>query len=57
MYAWIFRHLPGPLWFRITISALLVAGLLVMLFQVVFPWMSQFNPLTEESTLGAPERT
>ncbi|MCA4133212.1 hypothetical protein [Arthrobacter sp. M4] len=52
MYAWIFRHLPGPLWVRILTSAALVAGVLVLLVQFVFPWISQFTSLTD-STIGS----
>jgi hypothetical protein len=50
MYGWIFRALPGPLWMRIILSAMLILAVL-MLF--VFPWVSQFNPLTD-STIGSP---
>jgi len=51
MYAWIFRHLPGPLWVRTLIAAALLAAIILILMQFVFPWLSQFNPLTD-STIG-----
>ncbi|HEX2246423.1 MAG TPA: hypothetical protein VHH13_02585 [Arthrobacter sp.] len=54
MYGWIFRHLPGPLWMRIIISILLIAAAVLLLLQFVFPWLSQFNPLTD-STIGTIE--
>ncbi|MCW2131145.1 MULTISPECIES: hypothetical protein [Arthrobacter] len=54
MYGWIFRHLPGPLWVRIIVSILLIAGAVLLLLQFVFPWLSQFNPLTD-STIGTIE--
>ncbi|GLB66675.1 hypothetical protein [Arthrobacter mangrovi] len=54
MYAWIFRHLPGPLWVRIILSVLLVAAAVVLLMEYAFPWLSQFNPLTD-STIGVTE--
>ena len=54
MYAWIFRNLPGPLWMRILLSILLVAAAVLLLMEYVFPWLSQFNPLTE-STIGVTE--
>jgi hypothetical protein len=54
MYGWIFRHLPGPLWMRIIVSILLIAGAVLLLLQFVFPWLSQFNPLTD-STIGTIE--
>jgi len=54
MYGWIFRHLPGPLWVRIIVSILLIVGAVLLLLQFVFPWLSQFNPLTD-STIGTIE--
>ena len=52
MYAWIFRHLPGPLWLRITISLALVFIALVLMVQFLFPWMSDLTQFTD-STIGA----
>lgn len=54
MYAWIFRHLPGPLWVRVVIAVVLVAVAVLLLMQYVFPWFSQFSPLTD-STIGDPQ--
>lgn len=51
MYAFIFRHLPGPLWLRIIWSILIAAASLAVLVSWVFPWLSQFSPLTD-STIG-----
>lgn len=52
MYAWIFARLPGPLWLRIVLAALLVAGAVLALMEFVFPWAAQYSPLTREVTLG-----
>ncbi|WP_026556405.1 hypothetical protein [Arthrobacter sp. 35W] len=52
MYGWIFRNLPGPLWFRIITAALFIAAAVLVLMNFVFPWLSQFNPLTD-STIGS----
>ncbi|WP_165788108.1 hypothetical protein [Arthrobacter glacialis] len=52
MYGWIFRHLPGPLWFRIITAVLFVVAAVFLLMQYAFPWLSQFNPLTD-STIGS----
>ncbi|NJC24226.1 hypothetical protein BJ994_003302 [Arthrobacter pigmenti] len=52
MYAFLFRHLPGPLWLRIIWSILLITAVLAVLVTLVFPWLSQFNPLTD-STIGS----
>ena len=51
MYAWIFRNLPGPLWFRIILALGLIIGVLLLLMNYVFPWLSQYSPWTE-STIG-----
>lgn len=51
MYAWIFRSLPGPLWVRILIAVGLLAAVVLLLMEVVFPWVDQFN-LLNDSTIG-----
>ena len=51
MYGWIFRHLPGPLWLRILLSAGLLAGALFLLVDVVFPWLADVTNLTD-ATVG-----
>ena len=54
MYAWIFRHLPGPVWVRIITALLLAASVVLVLMTWVFPWFSEFSflaPLTD-STIG-----
>jgi hypothetical protein len=51
MYAWIFRHLPGPLWIRLLISVLLIAVVILVLMEYVFPLADQFVPWTD-STIG-----
>lgn len=53
MYAWVFRHLPGPLWVRIltvVVGIVLVVG---VLFEVVFPWITHFPQLGQGATVGA----
>ncbi|WP_165217108.1 hypothetical protein [Schaalia sp. ZJ1691] len=42
MYAWIFRHLPGPLWLRIMESLVLIAAIVWVLFTYVYPWAQDF---------------
>ncbi|EMR00057.1 hypothetical protein ACIGB6_12365 [Paeniglutamicibacter gangotriensis] len=51
MYAWIFRTLPGPLFFRILLAVALIVGAVLLLMNYVFPWLSQYSPWTE-STIG-----
>lgn len=53
MYGWIFRALPGPFWMRVIMSVILVFAAVAVLMVFVFPWISQFNPLTD-STIGSP---
>ncbi|WP_017972670.1 hypothetical protein [Actinopolyspora halophila] len=38
MYAWIWRHLPGPLPVRALQALLLIAAVVALLLFVVFPW-------------------
>src|SRR5699024_6727415 len=47
MYAWLFRRLPGPLWVRIVIVLLLLAGLVAVLFGWVFPAVAPHLPLND----------
>ncbi|MBG6084719.1 hypothetical protein [Zhihengliuella flava] len=56
MYAWIFRHLPGPLWVRLVISLLALAGIILLLMMFVFPWVSDQLGLWTESTIGLVTR-
>ncbi|MCU1632123.1 MAG: rane protein [Micrococcaceae bacterium] len=53
MYGSIFRALPGPLWMRVVLSVVLVLAAVAVLLVFVFPWISQFSPLTD-STIGSP---
>ena len=51
MYAWLFRQLPGPLWLRILLSAAILAGVLFLLVDSVFPWLAEVTNLTD-ATVG-----
>lgn len=53
MYAWFWRHLPGPLPVRILLAAAALFAVLAVLFQVVFPWAEPrlpFNQVTVDNT-------
>lgn len=47
MYAWIWRHLPGPLGVRLAVAAALVLGVVAVLFTVVFPWAEHGLPFLD----------
>ncbi len=47
MYAALWRLLPGPLWVRIIIATVLLAGVLTALVLWVFPWAEQFTAPVE----------
>jgi hypothetical protein len=47
MYVWLFRQLPGPLWLKILLSLAILAGVLMVLDQFVFPWMAEMTHLTD----------
>jgi hypothetical protein len=49
MYAWLFRHLPGPLWIRIIQTLLLVAFVVLALMNFVFPWANQYSPWNDST--------
>jgi hypothetical protein len=47
MYAWIWRHLPGPLPLRIVLAAAIAAAVVLLLFTRVFPWAEQSLPFLD----------
>ena len=47
MYAWLFRHLPGPLWVRILLTVLVLAAIVVALFGWVFPAIVPVMPFND----------
>lgn len=53
MYAWLFRHLPGPLWIRIIQTLLLLAFVVLVLMNYVFPWANQYSPWNESTVEAA----
>jgi hypothetical protein len=50
MYAWIWRHLPGPLAVRIVTAVLLVLGVIALLMFVIFPWAEPMLPFNNVTT-------
>jgi hypothetical protein len=47
VYAWIWRHLPGPTPVKLLIALVLIAGIVLLLFTVVFPWLEPLLPFTD----------
>jgi len=47
MYAYLWRRLPGPLGTRVGLAVALIAGVVVLLLTVVFPWVEPVLPYTE----------
>jgi hypothetical protein len=47
VYAWIWRRLPGPLPLRLLTALLLVTGVVLLLFTVVFPWAEDALPFLD----------
>lgn len=59
MYVWIWRHLPGGIVGKLAGTLVLLAGVLALLFFVVFPWAEPrlpFNQVTvpQESVSSQP---
>ena len=44
MYAWLWRHLPGPLALKITFSLSLFFLIVIALFAWIFPWLEPRLP-------------
>ena len=51
MYGWLWRHLPGPALVRVLILLVLLAGLVLLLFEVVFPAVAPLLPI-DDNTVG-----
>ncbi|HKS46635.1 MAG TPA: hypothetical protein VJT49_16275 [Amycolatopsis sp.] len=49
MYAWIWRHLPGPFAVKLVLAILLVLGVVALLMFVVFPWAEPLLPFNQVS--------
>ncbi len=49
MYGSIFRLLPGPTWLKVIWAAILIAAIVFVLFEWVFPWV---NNEFFDSTVG-----
>lgn len=49
MYAWMWRHLPGPRWARATIAALGFFIVVLVLFEWVFPEVSSLLPFQDQT--------
>jgi hypothetical protein len=59
MYSWIWRKLPGGVAGKLLGVTVLIAGVVVLLFLVVFPWASPklpFNHVTVD-TPSSPQPT
>lgn len=50
MYAWFFHLLPGPTWFRWILVLILLAAVVVVLMEFVYPWIAEFG-FFSDSTL------
>ena len=52
MYAWIFRHLPGPLWVRIIIAIVLILAVVYLVIELVFPHFPEYGPFNLNVTIN-----
>ena len=52
MYGWIWRHLPGATWLKVLCALSLSALMVVLLFEVVFPWADPHLPFNGNSSLS-----
>lgn len=44
MYAWLWRHLFGPAWFKTIQCAILLIAVIGVLFFWVYPWIADTFP-------------
>lgn len=53
MYAWLWRHLPGPVAAKLLVAIVLVLGVVALLLFVVFPWLDPKLPFNQVSVNGS----
>ncbi|MDY5152667.1 hypothetical protein SAMN05421878_102102 [Actinobaculum suis] len=41
MYGWIWRHLPGPTWFKVIEVIIILAAIIYGLFEHLFPYLNE----------------
>lgn len=51
MYGWIWRHLPGPAWLKVIEVLILLALVVLGLFEIVFPWANDTWHLSGNATV------
>lgn len=51
MYAALWRLLPGPLWLRVLLVVVMLAGIVALLMFVVYPWAAIVLTPDVESTV------
>lgn len=51
MYAALWRLLPGPLWLRVLLAVVVVAGIVALLMFVIYPWAAVVFTPNVESTV------
>ena len=54
MYAWLWRHLPGPTAVTLLTALVWFAAIVVVLFCWVFPWVEPRLPFTEVTVEPTP---
>jgi len=52
LYAWIWRHLPGPGPVRLALALLLCASAVFLLFEYVFAWLDPRLPWSDVTVDG-----
>lgn len=51
MYGALWRHLPGPTWFKFIEAVALLAAVVFLLFEFVYPWIMENTHLVD-NTVG-----
>ncbi|MBS2531296.1 hypothetical protein KGQ20_00780 [Catenulispora sp. NF23] len=46
MYAFLWRHLPGPVYVKVLVALIVAAVIVVLLFGWIFPWVEPLMPFS-----------
>lgn len=52
MYAFLFSLLPGPKWLKWIFTLIILAAVLLVLMEVVFPWLAPYSPFSDSTING-----
>ncbi|WP_156165464.1 hypothetical protein [Demequina rhizosphaerae] len=54
IFPFVWRLLPGPVWLRVALLLVLIAAIVAVLFQWVYPWFSVTFDIQDQNVEAVP---